>query len=170
MKHWYAVQTKPRQEAVAEANLQRQGFETYLPMLRRRKLRAGKWVQAVEPLFPRYLFIRADAREKSLAPVRSTTGVAALVRFGPLLRPVPDEVVNYLYQLEDPATHLREDDSWPHQPGDAVEVLEGPFAGLTGVFEMPLGEDRAMLLITLLGRDNRIPVDRNALSAARDPG
>jgi hypothetical protein len=32
--HWYAVQTKPKQETRAEANLHRWGLETLLPRLR----------------------------------------------------------------------------------------------------------------------------------------
>ena len=76
MTNWYAVQTKPRQELVAEQNLQRQGFVTYLPRIRLRKRKRNKLVDAVEPLFPRYLFIHVDPDQDSLAPVRSTLGVA----------------------------------------------------------------------------------------------
>jgi transcriptional antiterminator RfaH len=164
MTNWYAVQTKPRQELTAEQNLQRQGFATYLPRIRLRKRKRNNWVDAVEPLFPRYLFIQVDPDQDSLAPVRSTLGVACLVRFGHLLRPVPDAVIYYLRQLEDPETQQRQADAWPHQPGDTLEVLEGPFASLTGIYQMPLGEDRALLLIELLGRSNSVAVDKDALA------
>ena len=165
MSNWYAVQSKPRQERIAEQNLQRQGYETYLPEISLRKRKRDKWVDAVEPLFPRYLFIRVDPDQNSLAPVRSTLGVASLVRFGQLLRPVPDAVIDYLRQLEDPETRQRQGETWPHQPGDTLEVLEGPFANLTGIYQMPLGEDRALLLIELLGRSNSVAVDKDALAA-----
>jgi transcriptional antiterminator RfaH len=165
MSHWYAVQSKPRQELIAEQNLQRQGFTTYLPRIRLRKRKRDSWVDAVEPLFPRYLFIHVDPDQDSLAPVRSTLGVAGLVRFGQLLRPVPDAVIDYLKQLEDPETQQRQAEAWPHQPGDTLEVLEGPFASLTGIYQMPLGEDRALLLIELLGRSNSVAVAKAALAA-----
>ncbi|MEH6518284.1 MAG: transcription/translation regulatory transformer protein RfaH [Halioglobus sp.] len=165
MINWYAVQTKPRQELIAEQNLQRQGFTTYLPRIRLRKRKRDSWVDAVEPLFPRYLFIHVDPDQNSLAPVRSTLGVATLVRFGQLLRPLPDAVIHYLKQLEDPETKQRQAEVWPHQPGDTLEVLEGPFANLTGIYQMPLGEDRALLLIELLGRSNSVAVAKEALAA-----
>jgi transcriptional antiterminator RfaH len=165
MTHWYAVQTKPRQETVAEQNLQRQDFVTYLPRISRRKRKRNSWVDAVEPLFPRYLFIHVDPDQDSLAPVRSTLGVAGLVRFGQLLRPVPDTVIDYIKQLEDPQTEQRQADTWPYQPGDTLEVLEGPFASLTGIYQMPLGENRALLLIELLGRSNSVAVAKEALAA-----
>ena len=165
MTHWYAVQSKPRQELIAEQNLQRQGFTTYLPRIRLRKRKRDSWVDAVEPLFPRYLFIHVDPDQDSLAPVRSTLGVAGLVRFGQLLRPLPEAVIHYLKQLEDPETKQRQAEVWPHQPGDTLEVLEGPFANLTGIYQMPLGEDRALLLIELLGRSNSVAVAKEALAA-----
>ena len=165
MKHWFAVQSKPRQEAKAEENLQRQGFVTYLPKIRLRKRRARGWVDAVEPLFPRYLFIQVDPDQHSVAAVRSTLGVASLVRFGQLLRPVPASVIDYLRQCEDPESRLRQGETWPHQPGDTLEILDGPFAGLSGVYQMPQGEDRALLLIELLGRSTSVALDRDVLAA-----
>ncbi len=164
MKYWYAVQTKPRQEDTAERNLQQQSFQTYLPKIRVRKLRRDKWTKAVEPLFPRYLFIQVDAEQTSLAPVRSTLGVAALVRFGHVLKPVPDSVIDYLKQTENPETHQHHADDWPHQPGDAVAILEGPFAGFKGIFKAASADERAMVLIDLLGRQNAVGVKMDSIT------
>ena len=165
MKHWYAVHSKPRQEVTAELNLQRQGYTTYLPRIRVRKLRRGNWVKAVEPLFPRYLFMQLDPVVDNIAPVRSTRGAVGMVRTGNDLRPVPDDVIAYLNAAEDNAGHLRLVDDWPHRAGDRVEILQGPFAGLTGVYQMQLAESRALLLIELLGRDNEVRVDIHAIAA-----
>jgi transcriptional antiterminator RfaH len=164
MKQWYAVQTKPRQEATAEHNLQRQHFETYLPRILLRKRRRDKWAKVVEPLFPRYLFIQVDPDEHSLAPVRSTLGVAGLVRFGHHIKPVPDSVIAYLKQAENPETHQHHADDWPHRPGDAVQILNGPFAGLSGVFQAATSEQRAMVLLELLGRHNSVQVDMDVIA------
>ena len=82
--HWYLVQTKPRQEQCALDNLQRQGYECYLPTLRAEKIRQGAVAVVAEPLFPRYLFIRLSQENSapSWAPIRSTKGVTRLVSFG----------------------------------------------------------------------------------------
>ena len=55
---WYLVHTKPRQGKCAQENLERQGYECYLPVFPKEKLRQSSVVVANEPLFPRYLFIR----------------------------------------------------------------------------------------------------------------
>ena len=96
--------------------------------------------------------------------MRSTRGAVGLVRIGSELRPVPDEVIAFLKQAEDDADHTRHDDSWPHQPGDRVKVLEGPFAGFEAVFQQPLAESRAILLLELLGRATPVAVDMGSLS------
>ena len=166
MKEWYPVHTRPRQEVIAELNLGRQGYHCYLPKILLRKRRRDKWTRVVEPLFPRYLFIRVDATHQSLAPVRSTLGVVGLVRFGQLLRPVPGSVIVFLKQAENPDTGQQHADEWPHRPGDAVQILEGPFAGLSGIFQAATGEERALLLIGLLGRQNTIDVAMNAIAAS----
>ena len=161
---WYAVQTKPRQEGTAALNLQRQHFHTYLPKIRLRKRRRQQWHKVVEPLFPGYLFIKVAPGEQSLAPVRSTIGVIGLVRFGVNLVPIPDQVITYLKQHEEADTGQRAADQWPHQPGDVVRVLEGPFAGLSGIYQMEKDETRALLLIELLGRRNTVVVDQAAVA------
>jgi transcriptional antiterminator RfaH len=164
MKVWYAVHSRPRQEAIAELNLDRQGYHCYLPKILLRKRRRDKWTRVVEPLFTRYLFIQVDSKQQSLAPVRSTLGVAGLVRFGQLLRPVPNSVIDYIRQAENPDTQQQHADVCPHQLGDIVEVLEGPFVGLTGIFQADTGEERALLLIELLGRQNTIDVAMDAIA------
>ena len=81
--NWFAVVTKPRQEQIALKNLQRQGYECFLPMAENPYQRRSKKQQRIiEPLFPRYLFLKAIAQHQNLAPVRSTKGVISMVRFG----------------------------------------------------------------------------------------
>lgn len=145
MLNWYAVHTRPRQEAIAELNLERQGYRSYLPRILLRKRRRDKWKKVVEPLFPRYLFIQVDPNQQSLSPVRSTLGVAGIVRFGNRLHPVPDSVIGYIRQAKNPETSQQRADAWSHQPGNAVQILEGPLAGLSGIFQAANGEERATI-------------------------
>ena len=78
--NWFTVYTKPRQERIALENLERQGFRCFLPMAVNPYQRRSARGQRIEPLFPRYLFLNAVADQQSLGPVRSTRGVATLVR------------------------------------------------------------------------------------------
>ncbi len=164
--NWYAVCCKPRQEAVAEENLLRQGFRVYLPRIRIRQRRRGQWIDAVEVLFPRYLFIRIDPRRRSTAPVRSTRGVVGLVRFGGQPAVVPDAVMNALRQREDAASGLHEDKRPLFSAGEPIKLVDGPLAGMEGVFTQQDGDKRVIVLLELLGKANKVKVDRDWIARA----
>jgi transcriptional antiterminator RfaH len=157
---WFAVFTKPRQEHVALENLHRQGFQCFLPMAinpyQRRTVRKPR----VEPLFPRYLFLHAIADQQSLGPVRSTRGVNNLVRFGMELAHIPEKIIRAIRNRCDPDTGLVCLEPVTVRPGDKVRVFDGPLAGAEGLFKACTGEQRALLLIELMGRQTSVEVNR----------
>ena len=93
---WYAVATRPRQESVARDHLARQGYRVLLPEICLKKRRQSRWVSAVEPLFPGYLFLQLVFGHDDTAPIRSTRGCRDLVRFGAHHPPVPGMVLEAL--------------------------------------------------------------------------
>lgn len=152
---WYLIYTKPRQETCALENLLRQGYECYLPTFSSEKLRQGFLTVSDEPLFPRYLFIRLGHCEmsKSWAPIRSTKGVSRLVCFGIEPARVDDDLIERLRNAE------ASDYSVPtrlFKPGERVRLIDTPFAGIEGVFQMADGERRVMVLIELLSTQVRV--------------
>lgn len=165
MSTWYAVVCKPRCEARAELNLINQGYEVFLPRLATQIRRDGKWVDSVEPLFPRYLFLATGNERQGLAPVRSTLGVSDLVRIGGQPATIPEEVIESLRERQDPATGACAKRSL-FQPGAHVQFRAGPFAGLDGVFNVDAGEDRVFVLLEFLGKINKVKVNRDWLVPA----
>jgi transcriptional antiterminator RfaH len=163
---WFAVYTKPRQEQVALENLERQGFHCLLPMAINPYQRRTEKKLRIEPLFPRYLFLNAIADQQSLGPVRSTRGVVTMVRFGMELVKVPDTVIRTINNRCDPATGLVRLDPVPVEPGDNVRVFDGPLAGLQGIFKERKGENRALLLMSMLGTESTVEVDAMMLQKA----
>lgn len=155
--HWYLVHTKPRQEKLALENLQSQGYQCYLPTLLSEKLRRDVLSVADEPLFPRYLFIRLGmgGGAKSWAPIRSTKGVSRLVCFGVEPAKVDDALVE---TLQARLVSARAEPERLFKPGDSVCLTEAPFAGIEGIYQMPDGERRVMVLIELLSRQVRVRV------------
>jgi transcriptional antiterminator RfaH len=154
---WYLVHTKPTRELVAEANLLRQGYEVYYPRLVRPMRVRGRWVDRVTSLFPRYLFLRLSVGHQAIAPVRSTVGVASIVRFGGDYAVVPDGIVDNLRARADCETglHCLHGRS-PFEPGSSVRIVAGVFEGLEGVFQRESGDERVVLLLGLLGRDTLV--------------
>jgi transcriptional antiterminator RfaH len=155
--HWYLIYTKPRQEKSALQNLEQQGYQCYLPLLPKEKLRQGAVALTDEPLFPRYLFINLaqDFMAKSWSPIRSTKGVSRLVRFGADPARIDDALVDLLRAHE--ASVLAEPERL-FNPGERVRLTEGPFAGIEGIYQMADGDRRVMVLIELMSKRVVVPV------------
>jgi len=162
---WFAVFSKPRRETEAEEQLGRQGYTTFLPRVRSRRRLRGQWQDIVEPMFPRYLFLRAVPGQDDLRPVRSTRGVVGLVRFGGDPRPVPETVMAELHRLCAGVDGVLELPA-PLVPGSRVRVLEGPFAGHEAELLSLNGERRALVLLELLGRANVVELPLDVLAPA----
>jgi transcriptional antiterminator RfaH len=154
---WYLIHSKPLAEEIAQVNLERQSYATYLPRLVQTIRRRQRWTQSIVPLFPRYLFLQLDG-QRSLKPVHSTIGVSNIVRFGTCCAVVPDEVIAQLRARADPATGLhRLRAAARFARGTRVRITAGPFSGINGVFEHAEGEERVVLLLSLLGHE--VPVE-----------
>ena len=155
--HWYLIYTKPRQEKWALQNLEQQGYQCYLPLLPEEKLRQGAVALAEEPLFPRYLFIKLaqNFMARSWGPIRSTKGVSRLVRFGAEPAKIDDALIDLLRAQE--SSVLAEPERL-FKPGERVQLTEGPFGGIEGIYQMADGDRRVMVLIELMSKKVAVPV------------
>ena len=160
---WYLVHTKPRQEEIALANLQRQGYRCYLPQMRIERIRRRKAEVATEPMFPRYLFIRLDSSDqgKSWSPIRSTLGVSQLVHFGARAAKVDDTLVDLLRQRE-----LTLPTEAIFHSGDSVVIADGPFAGIDAIYQTADAERRAFILLEILAKPVSMHIDAGRLRKA----
>lgn len=155
---WYLVHTKPRQEDIALANLERQGYACYLPQMRIERVRRRKAEVVIEPMFPRYLFIRLDSSDqgKSWSPIRSTLGVSQLVHFGGRAAKVDDNLVDLLRQRALPTEAM-------FHRGDSVVIADGPFAGVEAIYQTADAERRACILLEILAKPVSMHIDAGRL-------
>lgn len=154
-RSWYLVYTKPRQERLAKENLDRQGYETYLPLIRNRQRRQGKYVISVEPLFSRYLFIRLNTVSDNWGPIRSTVGVSAIVRFGGQATQVPERLINYI-QANDDENGIQNTPIKEIGCGSKVRIIDGPMKGYEGIFRGKTGKERAVVLHDIIGNSTKL--------------
>ena len=156
MGNWYLIHTKIRQEQVALENLERQGFECFLPLIRAEKLNRGGLQVVQEPLFPRYLFIRLGTglESQSWVPTRSTVGVSRLVTFGQTPAKIEDELIAQL-QVKTDSTEVQ---LRHFEPGEQVVVTDGPFVGVEAIYQMADAEGRVMVLLNILSKQVKMAV------------
>jgi len=160
---WFCLRTQQKREHIAAANLRLLNeVEVYNPQLQvRRRLPSGS-VLVSEPLFPGYLLTRF-ALDPMLDLVRFTAGVKYLVQFGTYLAPIPAREVEQLKQALDCGEVVSE-----LLPGEEVQVLHGPFAGLSAVIQRYLpAAQRVQVLLEILGRAASVELSVAMLQSSR---
>ena len=95
------------------------------------------------------------------ATIRSTRGVSGLVTFGNKLVAVPQALVEGLITSADPETHIHTPDPRGLKTGDAVVITAGPLASQRGIFQAADGEERALILLKLIGRETGLKIPLN---------
>jgi transcriptional antiterminator RfaH len=157
MLHWYAISTKPHQERLAEANLQKLGLETFCPLLKEHRIIRRKPQTTVNPLFPGYMFARFNL-DSHYRAVMYARGVRRVVSFG------PEPAIVDAGMIEAIKSRLHEGyllaPVQQFKPGQLVRILNGPLHGLEAVFEKTMtGSQRAVILLRALSYQARAVVD-----------
>lgn len=161
--HWFLAQLKPNSASIAARNLARQGIETFLPLEEETRQKNGRFTTALRPLFPGYIFVSLDAQRGLWRSVNSTHGVTRLVSFGAAPAPVPSDLVAVLRARCDGAGKLLPPATF--NPGDKVVVNTGPFAKFVAEVESIAPDQRAWVLIELMGRQTRVSASVDQLRA-----
>jgi len=99
---WIAAQLLPRREALALHCLALEGFATYLPRCRERRVVRGRKIEATPPLFPGYLFIGIEAQWHA---ARWSPGIVGLIMDGIVPARVPDAIIADIRARERRARH-----------------------------------------------------------------
>lgn len=163
-QNWYLVQLKPNCGNIALRNLTRQGFLTFMPLEDVTRRVNDKFRSYTAPLFPGYAFISFGANQGLWRKVNSTTGVARLVSFGAGPVPVPASIISDLVARCDDRGKLLPPKAL--QPGDTVHMTQGPFSDFVATIETIAPDQRAWILIDLLGGLTRLSVSTRQFTAA----
>jgi len=161
---WFLAQLKPNSAQIANRNLQRQGFETFLPRERTTHTQRGRFISRLSPLFPGYIFVSVDPRQGLWRAIRSTQGVTRLVSFGAEPAVVPPTLVAQLQSHCGPDGEMLPPDEF--RTGDQVRLAIGPFSGFLAEIDRIEPERRVWVLMDIIGRQTRVAVRPDQLRRA----
>lgn len=156
---WFVVQLKPNGFASARQNLLRQGYESFMPMCEVIIRHARSKRLSLRPLFPGYLFVGFDPEITRWRSINSTFGVSRLI-CARTNHPqaAPESFMTDLFAKCDENDIFLPDEALCK--GDAVRVINGPFAGLTAQVDMLKDQERIALLLDVMGRATRAQFGR----------
>ena len=160
-KEWFILQFKSNSHHLATKNLNRQGFETFLPLHDTTSRKLSRFINISKPLFPGYMFIRFNKTESEWHKINNTLGVSRLITFNSILKSIPTTFVDSLmmrYDLSGKLLPIKK-----LKKGDQVTVLTGPFANFIASVEKYEADQRIWILMDLMGRKTKIITPSDAL-------
>ena len=172
MNQWYLIQFKPNSHRLAERNLHRQGFQTFLPMQKITRRKASRFVSDLKPLFPGYMFVSVNSELAPWRAINSTIGVSRLVSLEGKPKPLPLQLISGMMLRCDTSGTLLPPKSL--NEGDSVEMLTGPFANFVATVDTFVAtvdtidpEQRIWVLINFMGQKTRMQVTADQLQLAK---
>jgi len=161
-KEWFILQFKSNSHHLAVKNLNRQGFETFLPLHETTSRRLSQFINTSKPLFPGYMFIKFDRAESEWHKINSTYGVSRLITFNSILKSIPTIFVDHLMERYDLSEKLLLIQKL--KKGDQVTVLKGPFRNFIATVEKYEADQRIWILLDLMGRKTKIQTSSDNLT------
>lgn len=163
---WYVLHTYSGHEGrVTETMLQRiqtlglenRVFEILIPTQEKIQIRGGKKNNVTEKLFPGYLMVRMILDDDTWLAVRSTPGITGFVGMGNKPSPISAvEVKNIQKFMTISAPKFKD----TFTKGEAVKIIDGPFADLLGTVN-EIDDERGQLkvLVSIFGRETPVELD-----------
>jgi len=164
---WYIIHTYSGYENKVKKNLEHRIltldmseriFRVEVPTVEEIEIKGGQRHPVQRKIFPGYVLVEMVMDEKSWHVVRNTPGVTGFVGIGNKPTPLPkDEADGILKQMQTAApTKLKV----PLQPGQAVKIIDGPFADFEGIVETINQEKgKVRVRVSFFGRETPVELD-----------
>lgn len=158
-RNWYAVFTVPQNEKSVVRHLNLREVESFLPTYETvRVWKNRQRMKLVLPLFPSYLFVRINPRER--AKVLQSPGVLHIVGNGREYVPLPDPEIEFL------RTGLCTQRIEPFRElfvGEKVRIKSGVMQGVCGTLVRKASGFRFILTLELINQHVAAQVDAEDL-------
>ncbi len=167
-KQWYVVQVysnfEDKVEGMLRENIERAGLsdkfgEIMVPREEVVELKDGQKVTSQRKFFPGYILVEMEMNDETWHVVKDTRQVSGFLGSANKPRPMPQHEVDALVRqieegIERPKPKVMFD------VGDAVRVMDGPFASFNGVVEEVMA-DKAKLKVSvsIFGRPTPVELE-----------
>src|SRR6476620_1563150 len=171
MSRWYIIhaysgfENKVREAIHSEAT--RLGLERFVeqievPTETITEVKRGKQVQSERKFMPGYVLAKLEMNDQVYHLVKNTPKVTGFLGPGGKPQPIPDTQANRMLDTKDesaaaaPKTKVKVD----YEIGDAVKVLDGPFASFNGVVEeLDFDRARVKVSVSIFGRATPVELE-----------
>lgn len=172
--HWYLLYTNPRAEKKAALELQKKGYEVFLPLQKTLKTWSDrkKWVE--EPLFKSYLFIETEL-EANYYTILNTPGIVKFISFQSHPAIVDPREINLVKLLlgdhrefrianQGAPENVEAVEQAPWQEGESVTIMAGPLMGTHGKLVTTRTGNKMLIELQTIQQNILISIPQHFLS------
>jgi len=167
-KNWYVVQVysnfEDKVEGMLRENIERAGLTDHfgkimVPREEVVELKEGQKVTSQRKFFPGYILVEMEMNDETWHVVKDTRQVSGFLGSANKPRPMPQHEVDALVRqieegIERPKPKVMFD------VGDAVRVMDGPFASFNGVVEEVMAEKAKLKVsVSIFGRPTPVELE-----------
>jgi len=164
--NWYVLHAYSGQEHKAATMLKQRVesmeltdkvLELFIPTQKKIKIQKGEKKKVKERIFPGYLLVKMVLTDDAWLTVRTTQGITGFVGAGNKPTPLPQDEVKTIIkfaQMEAPKYKAK------FSTGEAVKIIEGPFANFLGsVDSIDKEKGKVTVLVSVFGRETPVELD-----------
>ena len=156
VKKWFVIQIKPNSYDLAVRNLERQGFEAFLPKIKTTIKKENKFIDKEVLLFFGYAFVGIDRYNANWSKISSTYGVLKLLGFNNKPSEVP---INLITALKNRYGNNVNPINKNLKRGDRIKFYNGPFADLVTKIESVDADKRIYVLLEVMGGHRKLEIN-----------
>ena len=157
-KKWLIAQIKPNSYNIAIQNLERQGFETFLPKMQITLRQKKNFIVKNVNVFPGYMFVCFDPRIITWTKINSTYGVSKIIAFNHKPAKISCDLILELKARYEINNHLSQNKKL--EKGDTIKFYAGPFADLIAKVESVEENNRIWVLLEAMGGYQRLKLQK----------
>ena len=157
VKNWLVAQIKPQSYDLAIRNLERQGFETFLPKMKTTIKKEKKFINKYAPVFPGYIFVGVS-QNSNWVKINSTYGVVKVLFFNEKASHISHDIILTLKNRYE--TKINQKPKENPKVGDAIKFNSGPFVDLIARVEALDKQDRIFLILEAMGGNRKLKLQQ----------
>ncbi len=156
---WCIAQIKPNSYNSAIQNLERQGFETFLPKMEITQRQENKFLVKNVYVFPGYMFVCFDPHTITWSKINSTYGVSKILTFNKKPSEISSDLILELKNRYEINSNPMQKEKL--QKGNSIKFFTGPFADLIAKVESVEENNRIWVLLEAMGGYQRLKLQND---------
>ena len=159
VKKWLIAQIKPNSYDLAIRNLERQGFEIFLPKMEITQRQNEKFIVKNVYVFPGYMFVCYNPHIINWTKINSTYGVSKILSLNNKPTEISYDLILELKKRYQINTNTSKKENL--QKGDSIKFYAGPFADLIAKVENVDKNNRIWFLLESMGSYKRLKLQKD---------